>query len=533
LTAKATDNGGATTTSAAASISVTSGSQLVPRDGLANVSYDQATNRINTSGWEYDAAGNQTRLQRADLSWQRHVYDAAGRLVKVQNDVGQTQIINTYGASNHRLIEQVGNESSNQRTYYAWVGDTAIAEYEETVVAPTTPRWVKSYVYLGARLLATINPNGASERVEYHHPDRLGTRLVSNNQDTTSFEQAALPFGTALDAESTGSTKRRFTSYDRSTVTGLDYAVNRHYDPLQGRFTQVDPIGMRSTSLVNPQTLNLYAYCANDPINHTDPSGLGFFSWLGKLFRGIGKIFSAVGRAVAKVLNNRWVRIGVFIASFLLGIPAVVGFLGKAVTAAIQTGLKIYNAVADIASALQLTGQLLQGKFKELGISLGLGVVSAAISTIADGVIRGVTDALKKNGKFSWSNFSFKGFFGGAWSGLKRGLNDVFGRGWESLIPVYGRYCGPGLGNGGGGNNGPAVSGVDELCNAHDDAYLSIVNDDRLTADIILVKGLFTALSAIGIGDIAFAGHPSGGNVSRFLQIPAFSAVILYRKLRP
>lgn len=189
------------------------------------------------------------------------------------------------------------------------------------------------------------------------------------------------------------------------------------------------------------------------------------------------------------MLNNRWVRIGIFIASFLIGIPAVVAFLGKAVTAAIKTGLDIYNAVADIASSLQLTGQLLQGKFKELGVSLGLGVVSAAISIIADGVIRGVTDALTKNGKFSLKNFTFSGFFGGAFKGLKRGLNDVFGRGWESLIPLYGRYCGPGLGNGGGGNNGAAVSGIDELCNAHDDAYNSRLNDDRLTADKIWSRG--------------------------------------------
>jgi RHS repeat-associated protein len=161
---------------------------------------------------------------------------------------------------------------------------------------------VKSYVYLGARLLATIAPNGASERVEYHHPDRLGTRVVTNNQDTTSFEQVSLPFGTALDAESSGSTKRRFTSYDRSTVTGLDYAVNRHYDPLQGRFTQVDPIGMRSTSLANPQTLNLYAYSANDPINHSDPSGLGFFSWLKSVFKKVVAAFVAAVVAVVVVL---------------------------------------------------------------------------------------------------------------------------------------------------------------------------------------------------------------------------------------
>jgi len=69
---------------------------------------------------------------------------------------------------------------------------------------------------------------------------------------------------------------RSFTSYDRSGPTKLDYAVNRHYDPQQGRFTQVDPIGLDAASLANPQTLNLYSYCGNDPINNIDPDGLFF-----------------------------------------------------------------------------------------------------------------------------------------------------------------------------------------------------------------------------------------------------------------
>jgi RHS repeat-associated protein len=152
-------------------------------------------------------------------------------------------------------------------------------------------QWSKSYLYLGARLLATLQPNGSGgEFTQFYHPDRLGTRLITNAQDTSVQEQVTLPFGTALDAESTGSTNRRFTSYDRSASTGLDYAVNRHYDSQQGRFTQVDPIGMGAASLDNPQTLNLYAYCGNDPINHTDPNGL----FWGKLFRGIGKVFATV-----------------------------------------------------------------------------------------------------------------------------------------------------------------------------------------------------------------------------------------------
>ena len=188
----------------------------------------------------------------------------------VRDEAGGVLASYTYGATNERLISQEGDV----RTYYAWSGSTVITEYTE-VGTSTQPVWSKHYVYLGGRLLATIQPSGGgSERVEFHHPDRLGTRLVTNNQDQSYYEQATLPYGIALDAESTGATNRRFTSYDRSSVTGLDYAVNRHYDPQQGRFTQVDPIGMKSVDLTDPQTLNLYAYVRNDPVNFADPTGM-------------------------------------------------------------------------------------------------------------------------------------------------------------------------------------------------------------------------------------------------------------------
>ena len=54
-------------------------------------------------------------------------------------------------------------------------------------------------------------------------------------------------------------TNRRFTNYDRSATTGLDYPVNRQYDSRQGRSTQVDPLGMAGASLADPQTLNMYS----------------------------------------------------------------------------------------------------------------------------------------------------------------------------------------------------------------------------------------------------------------------------------
>jgi len=275
------------------------GGATVPTDGLQNLSFDSATNRINSSGFAYDAAGNQTRALISSGASQRFQYDAANRLVKVKADDNSTVLATyTYGASNERLIAEEGG----LRTYYLGEGGSTMAEYIESG-GSSIPLWSTSYVYLGGRLLSTLTPTGTGgEAVEYHHPDRLGTRLVTNPSAGTSFEQVTLPFGTALNAESTGATKRRFTSYDRSATTGLDYAVNRHYDSQQGRFTQVDSAGMNATSLTSPQMFNLYGYCSNDPINHVDPSGLGFFSFLRKVFGVIAKIFKIVLVVVSVVL---------------------------------------------------------------------------------------------------------------------------------------------------------------------------------------------------------------------------------------
>jgi hypothetical protein len=93
---------------------------------------------------------------------------------------------------------------------------------------------------------------------------------------------------------------------------------------------------MGAVSLDDPQTLNLYAYCVNDPINHTDPDGL-FFK---KLFGAIAKAFkwvlrvAAVLAAVAVVLAVAW------------GLPTILGialwkvalFAGAALAASFGAG---------------------------------------------------------------------------------------------------------------------------------------------------------------------------------------------------
>jgi RHS repeat-associated protein len=496
---------------------------MIP-DGLTSLTYNAANNHISTSGWNYDAAGNQIRVSKGSGVWQRFQYDAANRLVKVKDDSLNDLATFTYGDDRDRLI----SDEAGVKTYYALEGGSVLAEYTESGGA-TTPAWSKSYVFLGGRLLSTVTPNGAGEAIQYHHPDKLGTRLVTNGQDTTYFEQMTLPFGTALTAESTGSTNRRFTSYDRSSTTGLDYAANRTYDSLQGRFTQVDPIGMKSVDLKNPQTLNLYAYCTNDTVNQLDPDGLGFFSFLKKLFIGIGRVVSAVGKAISSVLNNKWVRIAVFIAGFIL--PGLGGLLYTVV----DTALKIYNRVADFAAQLQLLGSLLQGKFKEFGISIAMGIIGGAIAQVEDAIITGVQDALFK-GKYGGN------ILAGAWHGLGEGLSKLgrtlrhaFDKFPRNLIPFYGFFCSPAnvdkLGT-------APVDPADDICRQHDDEYQRRGKGwSKSKADREFLKSLFYLPNAFGHGfvpkihliDIAFGSRASVGSVYHFIAIPAFTGLVAYR----
>ncbi|MGH7720300.1 MAG: RHS repeat-associated core domain-containing protein, partial [Gemmatimonadaceae bacterium] len=50
-------------------------------------------------------------------------------------------------------------------------------------------------------------------------------------------------------------------------ASGLQYKRNRYYDPLMGRFTQEDPIGLAGG-------INLYGFADGDPVNFSDPFGL-------------------------------------------------------------------------------------------------------------------------------------------------------------------------------------------------------------------------------------------------------------------
>ena len=150
-------------------------------------------------------------------------------------------------------------------------------------------------------------------------------------------------------------------------MTGLDYAINRHYDSLQGRFTQVDPIGMRAANLFDPQSLNMYAYCGNDPINRIDPDGL----FWGKLFKWIAKAL-------------KWIAIAVTAAVIVLSaivVPGSTGFLASTLKFVVGFLAKI-GSVLKFASGGLLAAEGGAIALAQLGLK-GLWVL-ASIGAVAD-----------------------------------------------------------------------------------------------------------------------------------------------------
>jgi RHS repeat-associated protein len=136
-------------------------------------------------------------------------------------------------------------------------------------VNTTTSNATSSY-YLGGRLIATLE-KGVSENgtLRYYHQDYLNsTTLItgtSGSQIGTTVKY--LPFGTTRSGSIP--TDILFTGKTLD-ATGLYFYGARYYDSVLGRFASPDGV---SPDLNNPQSLNKYAYCFNNPLKYNDPTG--------------------------------------------------------------------------------------------------------------------------------------------------------------------------------------------------------------------------------------------------------------------
>lgn len=330
LTAKATDNQGTATTSAARTITVNATntpptvSLTAPADGavyplpatvtvsatangvevdtpITRVDFYQGTTLIGgstaspyTISWTPTTAGSYPLTAQATDSG-GGVTTSAARTVTVQ--AGNQ-------APNVSLTSPVAHQSFTAPatvTLSATASDAdgSVAQVEffqgatrigSATVAPYSAVWsnvpagsysltAKATDHLGATRSSPAVPitvTGSGPTILYLHGDHLGTPRVATNEANVVVWRnlpTGEPFGMALPEEDPDGDGRatvinlRFLGQYFDRETGLHYNYFRDYDPATGRYVQSDPIGLRGG--INP-----YVYVENAPTMFTDPEGL-------------------------------------------------------------------------------------------------------------------------------------------------------------------------------------------------------------------------------------------------------------------
>jgi len=202
-------------------------------------------------GYGYDANGNMTSGGNS--------YDVANRLVTMKNGNNPAEQY-SYGPGNQRVwkIQPDGTES----LYFYGAFGELLGEY------PIVPASAPTYYYPGpgaTRLyFAGKLINGVNGAVVQ---DRLGSVAY----EPVGVNLRYYPWGEEY--TTTTQNQEKFGTYYRDKTTALDYAQNRYYSSILGRFLTADPY-RGSRDLANPGSLNRYAYAWDDPVNSNDPTGL-------------------------------------------------------------------------------------------------------------------------------------------------------------------------------------------------------------------------------------------------------------------
>ncbi|MER7709165.1 RHS repeat-associated core domain-containing protein [Streptomyces werraensis] len=271
----------------------------------------------STTGWAYDKLGNETGAAsgtaRTNESW---------------TDYSQLAGI-TAGGKTYDLVHAGTANAERTKLGSTWFHHTALG------LASTTTNGVDTgFIREPSGTLNSMTTGGKSY---YYLTDATGNVLgladdTGKRTHTYAYGPTGLP--RTIPTEAVPQPYRYAGAY--ADPTGLYKMGHRYYDPTLGRFTQPDPSG---------QETNPYLYAGGDPINRTDPTGLGF----------LDSVSDALDSA------NDWVG-------------AAVGCIG-AVGIAADTGVIAYaSAVGGVAGA---------------GVGSAVGATAAVVGSCAVGAVAG------------------------------------------------------------------------------------------------------------------------------------------------
>ena len=234
----------------------------ITRNGATQDYTYSTTNEINSES--YDANGSPTSLEGNTYTW-----DGANRILSITLSSGVTSAFTYNGLGELvQVTEQSSTGSVLANHAYLWCGVTLCLARDNTQSgSPVSTEYFPQGAIIGG--------------VPYYYvKDGLGSvRELVTASGTVASQFGYDPYGSESTLSGTVASDIGYAGYFTPTGTDLDFALNRAYDPTDGRWLNRDPIGELGGA-------NLYAYATGNPVNFTDP--LGLFSGWGGSFGGGG-----------------------------------------------------------------------------------------------------------------------------------------------------------------------------------------------------------------------------------------------------
>jgi RHS repeat-associated protein len=217
----------------------------------------------------YDAAGNlvlETICPTGTFT-PAFQYDAENHLISTAG------VTYTYDGDGKRVMKSSG-------TIY-WYGASSDAFLETDLSANLKYQY---FFFNGQR----VGRQDGKNSVTWYFADHLGSsRVVWSTAATDNSD--FYPFGGERVIASGTANTYKFTGKERDLESGLNNFGARYMSSTIGRFITPDwstsPAAIPYADLSDPQSLNLYSYVRNNPLNRLDPNGHCFWECLKNWFR--------------------------------------------------------------------------------------------------------------------------------------------------------------------------------------------------------------------------------------------------------
>ncbi|WP_288902750.1 T6SS effector amidase Tae4 family protein [Xylanibacter caecicola] len=268
---------------------------ITHKTGVGNIYYTNGTNRISSTaggsyslpvwdGIEYTSFNKISNVRRDILLKGMKICDE----LKLQYGTEKTRKIETIVNLVRRWNYNKGDDSGKKiiKTKY-YVGNL----YEKEINESDTREI--NYIFANGKVVAVYEKSEMSGESElYVHHDHLGSVMAYSSESGMLIEELSYDAWGRRRNPNTWEyydfSDDGFSVYDRG-FTGHEHIdrfdlINmdgRMYDPVVGRFFSPDPY-VQAPDFT--QSLNRYAYCINNPLSLTDPSG---YNWIENTFATI------------------------------------------------------------------------------------------------------------------------------------------------------------------------------------------------------------------------------------------------------